>query len=180
MFWKENRTEFQKNEDIELMSCCILKKLFSFFISSLSLSSSTARQSIFFVAQQFIWLRVFCRWISFVNSVINSLFSLFIFFCKERQIQSRDTQEVLMQEQSWWVHLSHLNHFFNMMKQLRSQKKQNLQRKKTEVLFSWIFFVTLRQFEFFEDIVEWKWFQLYTLAYIDVSELTFKREKMML
>jgi len=37
-----------------------------------------------------------------------------------------------------------------------------------------------RQFEFFKDIVEQEQFQLYTLAYIDTSELAFKREEMML
>ncbi len=85
-----------------------------------------------------------------------------------------------MQEWSQQVHLSHLNYFSDMMKQLRSQEKQNLQKKKTEVLLSWIFFVIFKQFEFFEDIIEQKQFQLYTFIYIDVSELAFKRERMML
>jgi len=40
--------------------------------------------------------------------------------------------------------------------------------------------VILKQFEFFEDIIEQKQFQLYIFIYIDVSELASRREKMML
>jgi len=115
-----------------------------------------------------------------MNSIISSLFTLLIFFHKERWIQSRNFQEVLTQKWSQQMYLSHLSCFFDMTKQLRSQKKQNSQKKKIKVSLSWIFFVIFRQFEFFEDIIEQEWFQLYTLTYIDARELTFKREKMML
>ena len=45
-FWEKNRIEFQKNDDIELISCDMLKKLFLFFVSSLSSLSLIVMQQI--------------------------------------------------------------------------------------------------------------------------------------
>jgi hypothetical protein len=41
------KIEFQKNDNIESISCDSIEGSFSFFVSSLSLSSSAARQSAF-------------------------------------------------------------------------------------------------------------------------------------
>ncbi len=148
----EREIESQKNEDIELTKCDNAWESFSFSVSSLSLSSLTARQSAFCKAQRSAWSRVFCKHMILKASASSSAFVLLISFQSWRWVLSRDSHKTATHEWPCWVHLLHLGWDF-MIKQDSLKEWQYSQRKEERDLKSWISLVFQRWLNFLTDIL---------------------------
>ena len=153
-FW-ERKIESQKNEDIELTKCDNVWGSFSFSVSSLSLSSSTARQSAFWEAQRSAWSRVFCKHMILKASAPSSAFAVLISFQSWRQVLSRDSHKMATHGRSRWVHLLHLEWDF-MIKQDSLREWQYSQRKEKRDPESWISLVFQRWLNFLADMLTYE------------------------
>jgi len=148
----ERKIESQKNEDIESTKCDNVWGSFSSSVSSLSLSSSTARQSAFCKAQWSAWSRVFHKHTILKASASSSAFTVLISFWSWRWVLSRDSHKMTTHEWSCWVHLLHLGWDF-MIKQDNLKEWQYSQRKKKRDLKSWISLVFQRWLNFLTNML---------------------------